>query len=77
MAWKTTEICHAAVMDLGQRMAMNYAKLWSWPVVSTQALLPLKGASTAAAAIADAGLEPYGRRAASNAARLRKVSTGK
>lgn len=77
MAWKTTEICHAAVMDLGQRMAMNYAKLWSWPVVSTQALIPLKGARTAAAAIADAGLEPYRRRATRNAARLRKVSTGK
>jgi hypothetical protein len=77
MAWKTTEISHAAVMDLGQRMATNYARLWGCPMNSAQALLPLKGVRTAAAAITDTGLEPYRRRAIRNAARMRKVPAGK
>jgi hypothetical protein len=77
MAWKATQVYGVAAMDLGQRMTMNYAKLWGWPVANTKAMAPLKGSRTAAAAIVDAGLEPYRRRSTKNAARLRKGSTRK
>jgi len=77
MAWKASQVYGVAAMDLGQRMTMNYAKLWGWPVANTKTFAPLKGSRKAAAAIVDAGLEPYRRRSTKNAARLRKGSSRK
>jgi hypothetical protein len=77
MARKATQVYGVAAMDLGQRMTKNYAMLWGWPVGSTKALAPLKGSRKAAAAVVDAGLEPYRRRSTKNASRLRKGSTRK
>jgi hypothetical protein len=72
MAWKASRVYGVTPMDLAQRMAMSYATLWGWPYSSAKALAPLKGSRTAAAAIVNAGLEPYRRRSKKNAARLMK-----